>query len=169
MPGAISPSTRSALASRSMPDSSSVETIARRSAYRKPGAEGSRSSAITCNSRARAVASRPSWAGPGLALKDPPPPHLIFAVPRDGARETFLERRARPPAGQALHLVRGADVPVDLAGTLGDERLQRRRLPHRLEYRVRDVRDGNVDTRRHVQDLARHVLERRRDHGLDRL
>jgi hypothetical protein len=32
MPGAISPSTRSAPDRRSMPDSSSVETIARRSA-----------------------------------------------------------------------------------------------------------------------------------------
>ena len=66
---------------------------------------------------------------PGLALKDPPPPHLIFAVPRDGARETFLERRARAPAGQTLHLVRRADVAVDLARAARGRASSARRLP----------------------------------------
>ena len=47
-----------------MPCSSSVEMIARRSAYRNPGAAGSRSSAITNSPRSRAAASRPSCAGP---------------------------------------------------------------------------------------------------------
>ena len=43
MPGATRPSTRSAAASRSIAGSSSTEMIARRSAKRKPGAAGLRS------------------------------------------------------------------------------------------------------------------------------
>ena len=45
MPGAIRPSTRSAAARRSIWGSSSTEMIARRSAKRKPGAAGLRSTA----------------------------------------------------------------------------------------------------------------------------
>ena len=47
IPGATMPSTRSAVASRSSCGSSSTEMIARRSAKRKPGADGLRSAAIT--------------------------------------------------------------------------------------------------------------------------
>ena len=47
IPGAIRPSIRSAVASRSICGSSSTEMIARRSAKEKPGAAGSRSAAIT--------------------------------------------------------------------------------------------------------------------------
>src|SRR5207248_6497737 len=82
----------------------------------------------------RAAPVRPLGRGdacPGLVLEDPPPPRLIFAVPRDRAREALLERRARPPAGQALHLLRGTDVPVDLTRPLRHERLQRRWLSER--------------------------------------
>src|SRR5438876_815760 len=62
---------------------------------------------------------------PGLALENPPPPRLIVAIPRNRARETLVERRPRLPAGQALHLLGGPDVPVDLPGTLGDVGLKR--------------------------------------------
>ena len=60
-------------------------------------------------------------------------------------------------------------MPVDLAEPLGDERLQRRRLAEGVEHGIGDVRDRDVDAGRDVQHLARDVLERRGDHGLDRL
>src|SRR2546427_609371 len=80
-----------------------------------------------------------------LALENPPPPRLIVAVPGDRARETLLERGARPPPGQPFHLLGGADVTIDLARPLGDERLQGRRLPELLEDGLCDFRDRDVD------------------------
>jgi hypothetical protein len=63
IPGAMIPSTCSAAASRSMPCSSSVEMIARRSAYGTRRA-GSRSTAITY-SRAPRRREQPELRGPG--------------------------------------------------------------------------------------------------------
>src|SRR5207253_7102514 len=70
---------------------------------------------------------------PRLALENPPPPRLIVAIPGDRAPETLFERRARPPPRQTLHLVRRADVPVDLTRSLGDEALQGGRPAERGE------------------------------------
>src|SRR5436853_372832 len=55
-----------------------------------------------------------------LRALDRPPPGLVLAVPGDGAREAFLERRARRPAAQAPDLLRRADMPVDLTRPLLD-------------------------------------------------
>ena len=64
VPAAITPSSGRAAASRSIADSSSIETMQRRSANANPGAAGSRSQTAVQIACARAVSSRPSCAGP---------------------------------------------------------------------------------------------------------
>src|SRR5947207_2681777 len=103
------------------------------------------------------------------AVLDPPPPRLILAVPADRPRKPLVEGGARVPPGQPRDLVGRPDVPVDLPRPLGDECLQRRGLPERLEHLIRDLPDGDVHAGRHVQDFTGDVVERCVDHRLDRL
>jgi hypothetical protein len=119
-----------------------------------------RSSAITCSSAARAARRRPSCAGPAPRTRrrllwsrseESPATTPLFAVPGDGAREAFLERRARPPTGQAFHLVRssrcaGRPVPSRPSRARAGPRACRR-----VEHRVGDVVDGDVDAGRDVE------------------
>src|SRR5207247_7400575 len=98
--------------------------------------------------------------GAGFSREHPPPPGLIVAVPRDGALEAVLERRARAPAEQPLGLVDGAEMTVDLARPLVDEELQLGRLAEHLQDGVGDVPDGDVDAGRNVDRLPGDVLDR---------
>ena len=98
-----------------------------------------------------------------------PPPGLVLAVPGHRLLETVGEARPRAPARQLGHLVRRADVAVDLPEPLGDVHLGRARVADRVEHQIGDVRHGDVDPRRDVHDLAREPVDRRVDQRLDRL
>ena len=76
--------------------------------------------------------------------------------------------RARQP-GESGHLVRRADVAVDLSEPLRDVHLRRLRLADALEHEIGDVGHRDVDARGDVDDLARELVDRRLDQRLDRL
>ena len=115
-PGEMIPSTRSARASRSTPASSSVESDRRacpRSA--KPGADGSRSTAITNRSRARgppraarSARARRLGRGDADAPEDAPPPGLVLAVPGDRPLEPVLEARSTRASRSAARACRSS-------------------------------------------------------------
>ena len=156
MPGAMIPSTLLGRASRSIARLVLGRDHRASSASAKPGASGSRSTAITNEVRARAR-PRAGRAAPAPA----PRTRRRCAVGARGLlrHQASLSRyqamvcsspssnaRARPPAGQALHLVGGADVAVDLAEPLRDVRLQSTRL--RRAPRARDRRSRPPRCRR---------------------
>ena len=130
IPGAISPSTPSASASRSMPS-----LVLRRDERPPVGVGEAHGSRVPVGGhdespRSRAAARRPSCAGPAPrtrrrfgASPRPPPPGLVLAIPADRPLEPLVEARARPPARQPRRLLGRADVPVDLAEPFGHVRL----------------------------------------------
>ena len=100
---------------------------------------------------------------------DAPPPGLVLAVPGDGLLEAVGEARPRAPAGESRHLVRRADVTVDLPEPLRHMHLRRARVADGLEHEVGDLGHRDVDARRDVDHLARERVERSVDQRLDRL
>ena len=159
-----------------MPCSSSVEMIARRSAYRNPGAVGSRSSAITNSPCSRAAPSSPSCAGPAPRTRR----RLPVAAPGPSTRPhcrgtTRWCARARPRTTSSPASRAGA--PPSRSSRCGGRpgrgarrrcTLSERGLAEQVENLVRDLRHRDVDARRDVDHLADDRVVGR-DDRLDRL
>ncbi len=168
IPGAITPSTRSARAQLSERRSRPRPRRPRagpRSA--KPGAPGSRSQAMTKRPRSRAARRRPSWAGPA------PRTRRRFAMPRssrsagllptrdDSARTRRWCARGRPRSSCARASRAGArPSPSSRCGGRPGPAARARAasatagLPRRVQHEVRDLRRPRCRAGRDVDHLA---------------
>src|SRR5919197_6043925 len=83
----------------------------------------------------------------GRAVSERFPPLAVVRVPGDGLRDPVLPGDLVAPAELLADLRRVEQVAAVVAGPVGDDRLQRLRLPRVLEDGVRDLRDRLLDAR----------------------
>ena len=134
----------------------------RRSGTRAPrvavDARSSNEAVLPRGLRAARSAPRPPLGRGDGCGRSPPPVPATRPDSRGTTRRCARARRsndvrARQPVSRS-RLVGRADVAVDLAEPLRHVRLQSARLAEAVEHEVGDVRDGDVDAGRDVDDLA---------------